>query len=149
MNEQFMKQTEEMMAAVKNVQVPENVQAMTEEGVARSREAYEKMAAVAREATSGIEEVAVTHSRGVRTIGEQMLDVMTANTEAAFDAAAAIAGAKTLPEAARMQADFLQQQMAKAGEQTKELYETSSRVTRETVETLNQVATKTMDHVKT
>lgn len=148
MNEQFMKQTEEMMAAAKNIQMPENVQAMAEEGVARGRETYEKITAVAREATTGMEEVTVAQTRGARELSEQFFDVMAANTEAAFDAAAAMAGAKSLPEAARMQADFVQQQMAKAGEQTKELYETSSRVTRETVETLNQVAAKTMDNVK-
>ena len=145
MNDQFVKHTEDLMNAAKEVRMPENVQAIAEESVARTREAYDRVSAVAREATVAMEEVTAVQSKGARTLGEQMIDMVAANTEAAFDAAAQIAKARTLPEAARMQADFVQQQVAKAGEQTKDLYETSQRVARETVETMNAAAAKTMD----
>ncbi len=50
-----------------------------------------------------------------------------ANTEAVFEAAKAIARAKTFPEALRLQTSFLQQQFTAAGAQSKELFELSTR----------------------
>ena len=43
MNEQFTKQAEEIMNAVKDIKMPENIQAVTEEGIAKTREAYDKV----------------------------------------------------------------------------------------------------------
>ena len=70
-----------------------------------------------------------------------------ANTEALFDAAQAIARAKTLPEAARLQADFVQQQTAAASAQTKEFFELSSKVAKQTFETMNAAAAKTFEQL--
>ena len=70
------------------------------------------------------------------------------NTEAAFDAAQAIVRAKTIPEAARLQADFVQQQLAVAGAQTKELLELSTKVAKQTFEINNAAATKSFEQMK-
>ncbi len=77
-----------------------------------------------------------------------MLDNATANTEAVFNAAQAIAKAKSLPEAARLQTEFFQKQLAVAGEQTKELFELSARVAQQAFQTVNEVAAKSFDQMK-
>ncbi len=70
------------------------------------------------------------------------------NAQAAFDAAQSIARAQTLPEAARLQANFLQQQIAVASAQTKEIFELSTKVARQTFETMNQASTKNFEQFK-
>ncbi|MCX6612826.1 MAG: phasin family protein [Acidobacteria bacterium] len=65
---------------------------------------------------------------GARAIGAKIVDNTVSNTAAVFDAAQAIARAKTLPDATRLQAEFFQKQFALAGAQTQELFELSSRV---------------------
>ncbi len=60
-----------------------------------------------------------------------------------FEAAQALARAKTLPEFLRLQTQFVQQQFTTAGAQSKELFELSTKVAQQTFESLNTAATKT------
>jgi hypothetical protein len=53
-----------------------------------------------------------------------------------------------MPEAARLQADFLQQQAAVATQQTKELFELSSKVAKQTFESINKATAKSFEHLK-
>ena len=76
------------------------------------------------------------------SLAAKALDNALANTEAAFDAAQAIARAKDMNEAAQLQAKFLQAQFAKAGEQSKEFYELWAKLAQQTFGTLNTIATK-------
>ena len=49
MNEQFTRQAQEMFNAAKDVRIPENVQAFAEESVAKTREAFSRMNATAKD----------------------------------------------------------------------------------------------------
>lgn len=148
MNNDFARQAQDMLSAAKEARIPENVQAFAEESVAKSREAYTKMSTVAKDGVKVMEEVMLATHAGAKAIGEKVLHNTAVNTEAAFDAAQAIARAKTLPEAARLQANYFQQQFAAAGEQTKELFELSTKVAKQTFESINTAATKTLDQIK-
>jgi phasin len=148
MTDQFARQAQDMFAAAKDARIPENLQAFAEEGVAKSREAYSKFNATAQDGAKAFEEVVQAAQAGAKAIGETLVNNTAVNTEAAFDAAEAIARAKTLPEAARLQANFLQQQFAIASAQTKELFELSTKVARQTFETLNTASTKTYEQAK-
>ncbi len=148
MNEQMMKQAEEMIQAAQDMRVPENVQAFAEDSVQRTREVYERLSGVAQETTKAFEEITEAAQKGAKTLTEQLLENMIANTEAALDAAEAVVRAKTLPEAARVQADFWQQQLTKASEQTKAFYELSGEIAKTTFEQWNAVASKTLEQVK-
>ena len=148
MNEQFTRQAEEIFGAAKDVRIPENFQAFAEESVAKTRDAYQKVAAATKESVKAFEEVLSTAQAGARTLSEKVLNNAAANAEAAFAAAQAIARARTLPEAARLQADFLQQQLAAASAQTKELFELSTKLTRQTFETFNSAASRSFNSVK-
>jgi hypothetical protein len=148
MNDQIKRQFENMMGAARDARIPDNVQQIAEDTVEKSREAYVKMAAVATDNAKVAEEVMLTAQAGAKSLGEKVLQNTLANTEAAFDAARAIARAKTLPEAFRLQADFAQQQMAVAGQQTKELLELSTKVARHTFETMSTATTKSFEQMK-
>jgi hypothetical protein len=90
----------------------------------------------------------VAAQSGAKSFGEKMLHTASVNAEAAFDAAEAMAKAKTVPEMARLQATFLQQQMAAASAQTKEFFELSNKIGRQTLESMNAVASKTFEQMK-
>lgn len=148
MNDQFARQAQDMFAAAKDARIPENLQAMAEEGLSKTREAYYKMSNVAKDNAKVVEEVMLASQAGAKAIGEKLMHNTAVNTEAAFDAAQAIARAKTLPEVVRLQADFLQQQFVVAGAQSKELFELSARVTKQTIDTVNAAATKSFEQLK-
>ena len=148
MNEQFTRQAQEIFNAAKDARIRQNVQAFAEESVAKTRDAYQKLNTAAKDNAKVMEEVMLNAHAGARALGEKIMTNTAANTEAVFDAAQALARARTLPEAARLQADFMQQQMAAASAQTKELFELSTRVARQTFESMNAATTKTFEQFK-
>ncbi|MGI9422137.1 MAG: phasin family protein [Hyphomicrobiaceae bacterium] len=148
MNDQFTRQAQEMFNVAKDARIPENFQSMAEDSVTKSRELYQKVNTVAQENVKSVEEAMLAAHAGTKAIGEKVMNNATANTEALFDAAQAMSRAKTLPEAARLQADFLQQQTAAASSQTKELFELSSKVAKQTFETMNAAAAKSFEQLK-
>jgi phasin len=148
MNEQFTRQAQDMFAAAQSAKIPENVQAFAEDTVAKTREAYTKINAVAKDGAKVVEEVMLTAQAGARTIGEKVLHNTTVNTEKAFEAAQAMARARTIPEFMSLQTNFMQQQFAVAGSQTRELFELSSKVAKQTLETINEAASKSFDQIK-
>jgi hypothetical protein len=62
-------------------------------------------------------------------LNEKLVQNLTANAEAAFTAAQAMATAKSLPELAKLQGEFVQKFAAQASEQTKEFFDLSTRAT--------------------
>lgn len=145
MNEQFLKQAEKLM---KDARLPENLQSLAQDSVAKSREAYTTIAAAAADQAKVVEAVAAEAQFGVRALGEKALTNFTRNTEAAFEAAEALARAKSLPEAAKLQADFVQAQFAAMGAQTKEFLELSTKMAQQAFESMNSAATKGFEQSK-
>jgi len=148
MNDQFTRQAQDMFRIAQDGKLPENLQAMAEDGVAKTRDAFHKLNTVAKDGARVVEEVMLATQAGAKAIGEKVLHNTSVNTEAAFDAAQAMARARTLPEIARLQADFMQQQFAIAGAQTKELFDLSSKVARQTIESMNSAAAKSFEQLK-
>lgn len=148
MNEQFTRQAQDMFRAAQTGNIPESLQAMAEDSVAKTREAYQKIQTATKDNAKVVEELVLATQAGARAIGEKVIENTTANAEAAFDAAQAMAKARSLPEVARLQADFMQQQMAAASSQTKELMELSTRMTRQAIESMNAAAARSFDQFK-
>lgn len=144
----FTRQTQEFFSAAKEARIPEQVQVIAEDSVAKARETYGKLTTVARDGVKVLEEVIDTAQAGAKTIGDKVLKNTESNTEAVFDAAQAIARAKTLPELIRLQTAFVQQQLTAAGTQSKELFDLSTKVAQQTFESLNSAATKTFEQMK-
>lgn len=148
MNDQFSNQAQEMFSVAKDARIPENVQAIAEQSVTKTREAYEKMSTAATDQAKVAEEIMLATQAGAKSLTEKMLQNTAVNTEATFDAAEAMARAKTLPEAARVQQEFMQRQMSVASAQTKELFELYTKVTQQAFQTMNEAATKSFEQVK-
>ena len=146
--EDFTRQAQDVYNAAKDAKIPENIQHMAEDGVAKTREAFNKFNASAKDSAKVMEDVLLASTAGNKAITEKMFSNAVSNTESMFDAAQAMAKAKTLPEAAQIQAKFFQQQMTIAGNQTKELFELATKVSKQTFEMMNQAATKSFDQVK-
>ena len=148
MTDQFTRQAQEIFAAAKEARIPDNVQAIVENSVAKTREAYSTMNSAAKDGVKVLEGVMVAAHAGAKTIGEKILRNTEANAEAAFDVARAISRAGTLPEVVRLQTSFLQNQFAVASAQTKELLELSAKVAQQTFETMNSAATRTFEQIR-
>jgi len=147
-NDQFAKQAEEMMKAMKDVKLPGNMAATTEENITKTREVYEKVTVVAKDTGKAIEGISDTAQKGAKKISDKIMTNLEDNTEAVFKAAAAVAKAKSLPEAAKLHTDFFQQQFAIANAQTKELFEMTSKLAKKNAEAWNSTAANTMDQLK-
>ena len=148
MNEQFTKQAEEMMKAVKDIKVPENFKAVTEENIAKTRDVYQKISVAAKDTNKAVEEFSDVAQKNAKKVTDKMVSNFEGNTQAVFKAAAAVAKAQSLPEAAKLHTDFIQKQFALASEQTKELFEMTSKLTQKNADILKSSATKTMGQMK-
>jgi phasin len=144
----FTRQTQEFFSAAKDARIPEQVQAIAEDSVSKARETYGKFNTVAKDGAKVLEDVVAAYQAGAKSIGDKVLKNTETNTEAAFEAAAALARAKTLPEFLRLQTQFVQQQFTTVGAQSKELFELSTKVAQQTFENLNTAATKSFDQIK-
>lgn len=145
MNHQFGKQAfDQAEKLFKDARVPENVQAIAQQGVAASKEFYSKAAATAQDSTRVMTELADTAWGSTKMLNEKVAQNLTANTEVFFNAAQAMASAKSLPEIAKLHSEFVQKFAAQATEQSKEFFDLSARATQHVFETMQAVATKSM-----
>jgi hypothetical protein len=147
MNEDFAHQASEMFGAAKNARIPDSVQTLAEESVANTREAYRKINTVANDGAKMLEEVVLTAQAGARALREKLMTNANQNVEATLDAAQAIARARTLPEVARLQADLTHHQLNIASAQTRELFELSAEIAKQTLKTVNAAVSKTFDQL--
>jgi hypothetical protein len=139
---QYAQQTEAILKAAQGG-VPAHLLTAAQEGLAKTREVTRSSIATARDSAEVVEQVL----KDARTLTEKNLQNFVVNTEAAFDAAQAIVRANNPIEAAQLQAKFLQNQIAKAGEQSKELYELASKQMQQTIASWNSIATKSFARV--
>ena len=109
--------------------ISENVQGMTQQGVAASRDFYAKIAAAAEHGTKSMAEIVEETWTSTKELNEKIVQNMTANAKATLDAAQAISAAKSLPEIATLQSEFAQRFATQTAEQTKEFFELSTRTT--------------------
>lgn len=123
-----------------DVRVPENVAAIAQKGLEQSKELYTKSTAAAQDGAKAMTDIADTAWGSTKMLHEKIVQNVQANTEAAFAAAEAIAGAKSLPEIAQLQGEFLQKLSSQTTEQTKEFFDLSARATQHVLEKVQAVA---------
>jgi hypothetical protein len=139
---EFTKQAEEMLKAAREARIPENVKVMAEQSVSQTRKAFDQLQSVTREHaahTGSAMAVAQEHSK---SIADKLLAHSSSNAEATFAAAMKIVQAPSLPEAARLQAEFVQSQFATASAQSQELFQLSSKAATTTMEQFQAAASK-------
>jgi hypothetical protein len=124
------------------LRLPEHVQTMIETGVSTSRASFDKATEYAKQHMRTVEQVVQAAHSTSKDLGEKVLGHAETNVEAVFKAAQNFARAKTLPELARLQSEFFQQQLTVATAQGQELVELTAQLTQNTFATITSAVTK-------
>ena len=148
MHEEITRQVRDMVAAAAKTEMPAQVRAVGQESVAKAREACAKLNAVAEKGAKALEDVILIAQSSAKTVARKIADDAVANTKSALDAAEQLVEAKTLPEAAQLQARFLQTQMTVLGEQGNALIELSLKVAKEAADMWIKVVTNAVGDLK-
>ena len=130
------------------IQIPQQLQTAIVNGVGQSRESFDKAAEYARASMKTVETFVSAAQTSSKQIGEKVLGNAETNAKAAFDAAATLAGAKTLPELARLQANFVQQQLQVVTAQNQELFQLSTQLAQQTFANFNSTFAKSFGQFK-
>lgn len=126
----------------KEARVPEPVQSLIQDSVGKSREFYLKAAAATQDGAKVLTELAETTWSSTKMLNDKVLQNVSANAEATFDAAQAIAKAKSPPEVAKIQTEFVQQLTSRVTAQSKEFLDLSVRATQQVFEAMQAAANK-------
>jgi phasin len=148
MNEQISSQVVDFFSAASDTSVPDSIQSIVEDSVAKSRDAYFRINAVAKDGVKAFEDSMTSAYSGARTICEKIQLNTEANTKAAFEAAQSMSRAKTLSELVRLQSSYFQRQLTDASVQAKEFYDLTAKVAQQTFETMSSAFTKNFDQLR-
>ena len=116
------------------VEMPAAFREMAERGVAQAKDTYEKMKAVAEEATDVLETTYSTATRGASDYGLKVIEAARTNTNAAFDFAGELITAKTYSEVVELSSAHVRKQFETFAHQSKELSALAQKVAAETAE---------------
>jgi len=126
----------------KDAVVQKNFQALSENAVAASKGFYDQATAAALNQTKALTDIADTAWGSTKILNEQVAQNVISNIEATFAAAQLMSGAKSLPEIAKLQREFLQNFAAQSMQQTTELFDLSTRASRNVLEKIQALNAK-------
>jgi phasin len=130
------------------VEAPAAFRDMAEKSLSQAKDSYEKMKSAAEEATGVLEDTYATASKGAADYTLKMLEMTRENTNAAFDFAVELLGAKTLSEVIELSSAHARKQFETMSEQTKELASLAQRVATEAAEPFKEGMTKATNAAK-
>jgi phasin len=96
--------------------------------VGEARTASDRIRKAADEATSGVEGVLAAAGSGFAEFNLKAIEAVKASTDAMFDFARAMAGARTMSQVVELQTEHVRRQFEAANTQAKEFAELASRV---------------------
>ena len=126
----------------KDAVVQKNFQALSENIVAASKGFCDQASAAALGQTKALTDIADTAWGSTKILNEQVAQNVISNIEATFAAAQLMSGAKSLPEIAKLQREFLQNFAAQSMQQTTELFDLSTRASRNVLEKIQALNAK-------
>lgn len=129
-----------LFRALSDAQIPEVAQELAVDTVTKARAVYDTVHSAAKSGRKTLETFLQSAGSGARAVNSKVLDNIASNTEAAFEAAQAIARAETFLEAAQLHAKFVQQQFVTAGGQARELLDLYAHVSAKTFDSLHRAA---------
>jgi phasin len=132
---------------IPKVEMPAAFREFAERGVAQAKDTYEKMKAVAEEATDVLETTYSTASKGASDYGLKVIEAARVNTNAAFDFAGELITAKTLSEVIELSSTHARRQFESMSQQTKELSALVQKVASETAEPIKNGMNKAFSKV--
>jgi phasin len=129
------------------MEVPAAFRQFAEKGVSQSKEAYEKMKAVAEENTQVLETVYTTASKGATDYGLKLVEIARANTDAMFDYVEAMFDVKTPSEFIELSTKHAREQFETLTGHSKELAGLAQKVATDTAEPIKAGVGKVMKKV--
>ncbi len=132
---------------IPNVEMPAAFREFAERGVAQAKDTYEKMKAVAEEATDVLEITYSTASKGASDYGMKVIEAARTNTNAAFDFAGELITAKTLSEVIELSSAHARKQFESLTVQGKELSALVQKVATDTAEPIKNGMNKAFNKV--
>jgi|SRR5262245_43051218 phasin len=124
------------------LEVPAAFREIAEKSVAQAKDAYERVKAVAEEATDLLEDTYTTAAKGAADYNLKVIEAARANTNAAFDYARELLDVKSFSEVIEISTAHARKQFETVSEQTKELAALAQKVATETVEPFKSGVTK-------
>ncbi len=112
---------EAFSVAMPSVEMPAVFRDLAEKSITQARDAYTKMKTAAEEASGLVEGNYETAREGAFAFGVKALDAAKTNSDASFDFAMSLFGAKTFSEMIELQTSFARKQFDTFGSQFKEL----------------------------
>ena len=83
-----------------------------------------------------------------RALSDKVMHNTAMNIEAAFDHAQSLVRSATIPEAVSLQAKFVQEQIATASNQAKELFELYAKIAQQAFGSISVATTQSLDQLK-
>jgi len=133
--------------AFATIETPAAFREFAEKGLSQAKDSYEKMKSVAEEATSLLEDTYTSTTKGAADYGLKLIEVARHNTNAAFDYASELMGAKSLSEIVELSTAHARKQFDAMSAQSRELAALAQKVTTEAAEPLKEGMTRVVKKV--
>ena len=133
MNEQLAKPLNDMIRNAQ-IQVPEQVRDMIEEGLKNTRTSWDAM-------SSSLNDAAVAQANASKALGDQFRHNMTANFDATSDAVQALTKAKTLSDVQNIQVNFVRDHTARMMKQWNDWLSLSMKVGEDAAASVSAMST--------
>jgi phasin len=119
---------------IPTVEVPAAFREFAETGISQTREVYERLKKGAEQATAVLEATCAKGGKGATEYGSKLIEIMHANTDAAFDFADELMSVKSFSEMIELSAKHTRKQLEVLADQTKELTALAQKVAAEASE---------------
>jgi phasin len=117
---------------------------LTEKGISQANEGYAKMKKAAEEATSAFETSCNNAAKGMSDCSLKMVEIARASSNANFDFAAGLLGARTLAQMVEITTSHTRKQIELATAQAKEVAKLFQEMAHHTAEPMKESFTKLM-----
>ncbi|HEY2135955.1 MAG TPA: phasin [Xanthobacteraceae bacterium] len=124
------------------IETPAAFRDIAEKSLSQAKDHYEKMKSAAEEATGVLEDTYATASKGATDYGTKVIEVARLNTNAAFDFATELLGAKSLSEVIELTSTHTRKQFEILTAQSKELATLAQKVATEAAQPIKEGMTK-------
>ena len=130
-----------------SLEVPAALREFAEKGVAQTKDAYEKLKAVAEQNTQMLETVYSTASKGSTEYGQKIIEIARTNTNKHFDFIESLFGVKSPSELVELTTAHTRSHFETLTGQGKELATLAQKVATETAEPIKSGVEKAMKKV--
>ena len=132
MNQQLAKPLNDMIRGAQ-IQMPEQIREMVEEGLKNTRTSWDAI-------SSSLNNAAAVQTNATQALGDQVVSNMTTNIDATLDAVQALTKARTLSDVQSIQANFVQDHMARSMKQWNEWMSLSMKIGESAAATVSSMA---------